>query len=129
MLLIESEKDPRCLVLNLKILTLLINRLSSLNYFNTDIASKIFNILICYFPITFTPPENDPFRITSEMIFQAFEDCMTCDLIMAHATIPHLIDQLKSNSLNYEIGMSILCYFMLFGTILCVFIASRQRFW
>jgi DNA repair/transcription protein MET18/MMS19 len=59
--LVTGEKDPR----NLRI-AFTIDRVILVEF---DIANKVedlFDITFCYFPITFTPPPNDPYGISSE---------------------------------------------------------------
>lgn len=66
----EGEKDPRCLVLSLRLL----KRLQTIFPKAADeSAESIFDVTACYFPITFTPPPNDPYRITPDMLSQALQ--------------------------------------------------------
>ena len=70
----ESERDPRCLLACLR------NLAQAVSVFQTsiddDIATSLYENTVCYFPITFVPPEDDPFGITSEMLIRALEDCL-----------------------------------------------------
>lgn len=59
--LADGEKDPRNLMLAFAIARVML--------IEFDVGSHIediFNITFCYFPITFRPPPDDPYRITSE---------------------------------------------------------------
>jgi len=38
-----------------------------------DYAESLFDVTACYFPITFTPPPNDPYRITPDMLSNALQ--------------------------------------------------------
>ena len=40
------------------------------------LSQRVFDALVCYFPITFSPPPNDPFGITSEMLVSSLESCL-----------------------------------------------------
>lgn len=62
----DGEKDPRCLVLSLGLLT---SAAQGLKEFVVEpMAERIYEAVACYFPITFQPPADDPFGITSEML-------------------------------------------------------------
>jgi len=62
------------------------------------ITVKIFNATSCYFPITFSPPPNDPFGVTSDCLIAALEDCLCAHKALLLYTIPFVIDQLHSDS-------------------------------
>ena len=104
----EEEKDPRCLLevfqvvyFALKLFWRQLNHrvaatstvseadnMQSVKATSTRsvlLSIRIFETLNCYFPITFRPPPNDPFGITSEMLISALEDCLcfTPDAILS----------------------------------------------
>jgi len=60
----DGEKDPRCLTLCFDIVAFIGEHFdeSSLK----EAAEDLFDVTACYFPITFKPPKNDPYRITTE---------------------------------------------------------------
>lgn len=64
----------------------------------TTITSKIFDATSCYFPITFSPPPNDPFGVTPDSLIAALEDCLCAHKALLLYTIPYAIDQLHSDS-------------------------------
>jgi hypothetical protein len=93
----EEEKDPRCLLEVFRVLHLAMgsfptNLTDRVAVIVTDeeggedmkadvshemqLSARVFEALNCYFPITFSPPPNDPFGITSEMLVSALEDCL-----------------------------------------------------
>ncbi|KAF8757616.1 RNAPII transcription regulator C-terminal [Rhizoctonia solani] len=59
--LAEGEKDPRNLLLAFNIA-----RVIALEFDITNHIDDLFDITFCYFPITFKPPPNDPYGITTE---------------------------------------------------------------
>jgi DNA repair/transcription protein MET18/MMS19 len=70
----EGEKDPRCLILCLRVLRRLQKALPEAA---DEHAETVFDVTACYFPITFTPPPNDPYGITPEMLAAALQDVLT----------------------------------------------------
>lgn len=40
-------------------------------------AEALFDVTACYFPITFTPPPNDPYGIKPHMLSNALQDVLT----------------------------------------------------
>eukprot|EP00624_Nannochloropsis_granulata_P006466 evm.model.NODE_48418_length_9585_cov_11.622327.3 len=63
----EGEKDPRCLILFLKVIS---RAQSSFPEAADALIEAVFDVTACYFPITFTPPPNDPYGITPDMLAQ-----------------------------------------------------------
>lgn len=59
--LMDGEKDPRNLMIAFDIIRNIIQ--------NFDISAHVedlFEVTFCYFPITFKPPQDDPYGITAE---------------------------------------------------------------
>lgn len=59
----DGEKDPRNLLLHFKLYTM-ISKSSILEGYDRN--EDILHAVLCYFPITFTPPSNDKIGITTE---------------------------------------------------------------
>ena len=60
-------------------------------------AGKIFDSVACYFPITFTPPPDDPFGVTPEALISALQDSLCSHVtLLRHHTIPFMISQLSA---------------------------------
>ena len=90
---VEGEKDPRCLILCLKV----ISRAQSAFPQAADAhIEALFDVTACYFPITFTPPPNDPYGITPDMLAQALREALTTRPSMAQFLLPLLVDKLTS---------------------------------
>lgn len=97
----DGEKDPRCLLKSLQVLAKAMavlhehmNPTTTTTAGTADVAEKIFDTVAVYFPITFSPPADDPFGITPDMLVDALEDCLTSHLSLCPRLIPFLIDQL-----------------------------------
>lgn len=67
---IDTEGDPRNLMLVFDlILFILVNFATEENAKEMDpFLEDIFDKLSCYFPINFTPPKDDPYKITPEIL-------------------------------------------------------------
>jgi DNA repair/transcription protein MET18/MMS19 len=72
----DGERDPRNLMLCFAIIP------SILASFVTtqEEADALFTAAACYFPITFTPPPNDPVGISTAMLRDALLACLTADV-------------------------------------------------
>ena len=58
----DGEKDPRNLVLGFRMVRLILSDFPE----HEGHAEDLFNVVSCYFPITFKPPPNDPHGITNQ---------------------------------------------------------------
>ena len=93
----DGEKDPRCLVTCLKVAR------AALRQFPDDAlrgaaAGALFEVTSCYFPIMFTPPLNDPHRITRESLVALLRDVFTATYAMAPHLVPLLLEKAESTS-------------------------------
>lgn len=70
----DGEKDPRCLILCLRVLG---KTQDLFPQASDELAEACFDVTACYFPITFTPPPNDPYGITPEMLSHALRATLT----------------------------------------------------
>ena len=57
-------------------------------------GERIFNIMACYFPITFNPPPGDPHGITAPMLIYALMHALCDNDHVASFVVPFLMDQL-----------------------------------
>lgn len=100
---IEQEKDPRCLLIALRVVSLLLSSYPSSmtnkvpNDFETTLIEKLFYSISCYFPISFTPPPDDPFGITPEGLSDLLLKCLTENKDILKYSIPFFIDQINSD--------------------------------
>jgi hypothetical protein len=59
-----------------------------------DIIEKIFDSVACYFPITFNPPEDDPYGVTSEMLITSLENIFCAHSALHKHVLPFLMDNM-----------------------------------
>lgn len=94
---VYGEKDPRCLVLSLQLLHLLLRHYKS--HMRPHMIPDVFEAFACYFPITFTPPIDDPYGITAEDLVAPLQNCLCCHEKFLDTSLPFLLDQLTADSL------------------------------
>ena len=116
---VQGEKDPRCLVLSLRIVQ------KALRFFTVPLSAvadrsrkssssvsssssgvptnedeigatmgRVFEALACYFPITFTPPEDDPHGITPHQLQRALFEALVAHRGLLPHLLPFLLTQL-----------------------------------
>ncbi|KAI9318364.1 Dos2-interacting transcription regulator of RNA-Pol-II-domain-containing protein [Dichotomocladium elegans] len=86
--LVDGEKDPRNLLKVFELVRLVIT--------NFDISihvEDLFDYAFCYFPITFTPPPNDPYGITTQQLKTALRECLSSTPYFANFATPLLIEK------------------------------------
>jgi DNA repair/transcription protein MET18/MMS19 len=89
----DGEKDPRNLLLLFQIALFIIK--------NLDFSAKcqdLFEVVYCYFPITFRPPQNDIYRITADDLKEALRNVASSTSLFSTFAIPVLIEKLSSSS-------------------------------
>ncbi|CCE63621.1 hypothetical protein TPHA_0F01360 [Tetrapisispora phaffii CBS 4417] len=90
----NGEKDPRNLLLSFKI-----NKTITTNFKNIEqFAEDLFDVLFCYFPITFRPPKDDPYKITAEDLKSALQSTIASTPLFAADAFSNLTDKLKASS-------------------------------
>lgn len=58
---------------------------------------ELFDVIACYFPISFSPPPNNVHGITRQDLAAALQDALTCTPLFASLFIPMLLEKLSSN--------------------------------
>ncbi|KAI8581362.1 hypothetical protein K450DRAFT_270226 [Umbelopsis ramanniana AG] len=89
----DGEKDPRNLLIAFKIFKLMTRVLDISKY-----IEDLFELLWCYFPITFKPPPGDPYAITSEELKQHLRECIAATPYFAKFAMPSLQEKLENPS-------------------------------
>ncbi|KAI8144181.1 Dos2-interacting transcription regulator of RNA-Pol-II-domain-containing protein [Fennellomyces sp. T-0311] len=90
---VDGEKDPRNLLIAFELVHDVIAKF--------DISSHIedlFDFIFCYFPITFKPPPNDPYRITTEDLKNGLRQCLASTPYFANFATPLLIEKLLTST-------------------------------
>lgn len=100
----EGEKDPRCLVAALSMLekavkyfSFLFEKKSAIEEDSAkidDALEKLFDSVACYFPITFAPPSDDPYGVTTEALILALENVLCAHSSLHKHVLPFLVDHL-----------------------------------
>ncbi|KAL1941257.1 hypothetical protein VTO73DRAFT_7469 [Trametes versicolor] len=91
--LAEGEKDPRNLML-----AFAIDRVLVIEFDVQKHIEDIFNITFCYFPITFRPPPNDPYGISTDDLKGALRSCLHATPAFGPLAIPLFLEKLTAGS-------------------------------
>lgn len=120
--LTSGEKDPRNLMISFqisqKVLSLSNDLSNSLKQNPSDPksekivstyqsilakhATSLFDVTFCYFPITFEPPKNDPYGITSLDLKLALRDSLSANGVFASEVFPSLMDKMAASALKVK---------------------------
>lgn len=90
---VSGEKDPRNLLLLFGIERAL---LSAWTLSAAD-AALFYDVVFCYFPITFRPPPNDPYGITPDDLKHALRACISATPAFATLAMPLLVEKLSAS--------------------------------
>ncbi|KAI8838884.1 Dos2-interacting transcription regulator of RNA-Pol-II-domain-containing protein [Chytriomyces cf. hyalinus JEL632] len=94
----DGEKDPRNILISFGIIHTIIQN------FNIDEKFEdIFESIYCYFPITFRPPPNDPYGITSADLKVQLRRCFAASPLFGPLAWPILLEKLTSTSDNAKL--------------------------
>lgn len=94
--LAEGEKDPR----NLMYLFTM-DRVILIEWeLDAELAEAFYDITYCYFPITFKPPPDDPYGITTDNLKTALRRCLTANPSLAPHAMPLLLEKLAASGGN-----------------------------
>ncbi|GAA6032143.1 hypothetical protein JCM8097_007094 [Rhodosporidiobolus ruineniae] len=91
--LVEGEKDPRNLMISFNLI-----RVMLLEFEVEKNIEDLFDITFCYFPITFTPPPDDPYGISSEDLILALRACLSATPLFGRLALPLFYDKLQAAS-------------------------------
>ena len=94
----EGEKDPRNLMMIFSILHVPMTEWD-VRAHARDLFEAVFN----YFPVTFKPPPDDPYGITSQDLKDRLRDCIASNSDFAPFAFQQLLDKLDSNSMNTKV--------------------------
>ncbi|TFK74969.1 ARM repeat-containing protein [Pluteus cervinus] len=91
--LADGEKDPRNLLV-----AFAIERVIILEFDISKHVESFYNITFAYFPITFRPPPNDPYGITSEDLREALRGCLTATPLFGIMAMDLFLEKLNAGS-------------------------------
>nr|XP_006817162.1 PREDICTED: MMS19 nucleotide excision repair protein homolog [Saccoglossus kowalevskii] len=88
----DGEKDPRNLTMIFRCVPIIIHN------FPIDVfIEELFEVVSCYFPIDFTPPPNDPYKVTQEELVLGLRKCLAATPKFAEHCLPLLMEKLSSD--------------------------------
>ncbi|PPQ62900.1 hypothetical protein CVT24_006298 [Panaeolus cyanescens] len=91
--LAEGEKDPRNLMV-----AFAIARVILIDFDISNHAEAMFDIIFCYFPITFRPPPNDPYGISTDDLRLKLRACLSATPSFGPFAIPVFLEKLAAGS-------------------------------
>lgn len=96
---IETEKDPRNLVVTFELMRLVLHMFGNSEKSLKTIEpflEEIFENISCYYPIEFEPPKDDKFRITPKDLKDGLNKCIVASPLLADMSFPFILDKLAS---------------------------------
>ncbi|EPQ29765.1 uncharacterized protein PFL1_02438 [Pseudozyma flocculosa PF-1] len=90
--LVTGEKDPRNLMVLFGVDKVLLTEWQM----DREMTEAFFDITFCYFPITFRPPPDDPYGITSDDLKLALRAALCASPAMAPLGYPLLLEKLSA---------------------------------
>lgn len=90
--MVQGEKDPRNLMVLFGVDKVLLTEWEM----DREMTEKFFDITFCYFPITFRPPPDDPYGITSDDLKVALRAAICASPAMAPLGYPLLLEKLSA---------------------------------
>lgn len=94
----NGEKDPRNLLISFKLNRRISSTLKNISKFKEE----LFDVLFCYFPITFKPPKNDPYKISNSDLKLELRLAISATPEFAEDAFGNLIDKLTASSFNVK---------------------------
>lgn len=97
-----GEKDPRNLLSSFKLNTAINEKVQfedrTTNSTHDQLLTELFDVCFCYFPISFTPPANDPYKITAAKLKSELRSTIASQSQYAQDTFPSLFEKLTSTN-------------------------------
>ena len=93
---VDGEKDPRCLIVVFTLAAFLLRQAGDEAVL--EARDGLFDVIGCYFPITFTPPANDPHHITQHELREALRAALTAHPALNAQLIPLLLDKMDDTT-------------------------------
>ncbi|KAL7416158.1 Dos2-interacting transcription regulator of RNA-Pol-II-domain-containing protein [Mrakia frigida] len=90
--LADGEKDPRNLLIAFSI-----GRVIVVEFDIESSMEDLFDCTFCYFPITYKPPPNDPYNISTEDLRIALRSCLAGTPLFAKQAMQLLLDKLAAS--------------------------------
>ncbi|KAF8250485.1 ARM repeat-containing protein [Wilcoxina mikolae CBS 423.85] len=98
--IIGGEKDPRNLMIVFSVMKVVLVEFDIVRH-----TELMFDVVYCYFPITFRPPPDDPYGITSQDLKIRLRECIASTRYFAGQVFSSLIEKLDSASQNVKMDV------------------------
>ncbi|KDE05608.1 hypothetical protein MVLG_03980 [Microbotryum lychnidis-dioicae p1A1 Lamole] len=114
--MVEGEKDPRNLMLSFNLIKVIL-----LEFDLTGSIEDLFDVTFCYFPITFNPPKDDPYGITSEDLIVALRHCLSATPYFGKLALPLFLDKMQaaSEKAKRQTLQALIICFPIYGAAVC----------
>ncbi|KIO20015.1 hypothetical protein M407DRAFT_11103 [Tulasnella calospora MUT 4182] len=91
--IVEGEKDPRNLLMAFSI-----DRVVLIEWEVKSYIEDFFDVTFCYFPITFKPPPNDPYKISTDDLKAALRSCLSASPFFGTLAVPIFMEKLAATT-------------------------------
>jgi DNA repair/transcription protein MET18/MMS19 len=96
----DGERDPINLLFLFKMIPNVVKTAGDcVEYF----AEEFFDVICCYYPISFKTDENDPRGITAKDLSEHLKESMMCTPHFAHFAIPFYLEKLSSSQQEVKV--------------------------
>lgn len=95
--LMEGEKDPRNLMVAFSIAKVILQEFDIVSH-----VVDLFDVLYCYFPITFRPPPDNSTSITTDDLKERLRDCLSASHYFASYLVPALLEKLHAVAVSVK---------------------------
>lgn len=98
--LASGEKDPRNLLSSFTLNSLINHEFTfdDTNELHNNHINELFDVCFCYFPISFSPPANDPYKITAGDLKLKLRTTIASQSLFAKDSFANLIEKLTSTN-------------------------------
>lgn len=109
----SGEKDPQNLLTSFKLNTLINEnfQFDPTNETHEEFLTELFDVCFCYFPISFTPPANDPYKITADQLKVSLRSTIGSQSLFAKDSFTSLFEKLTSTNptIRNDVLKTLLC--------------------
>lgn len=95
---LDGEKDPRNLLLAFQLVKLIVLQLDFNKY-----KQDLFEVVFCYFPITFKAQPDDPLGLTTNDLKDKLRDAISSTSKFAPFAVPVIIEKMSSDSWSAKV--------------------------
>ena len=98
----DGEKDPRNLMLTFRLVVELVH--SGIEAAEGELAEELFDVISCYYPITFEAPPGDKFGgVTGDDLRAALGEAFCATPVFARFCMPLLLEKLRASAGNTKL--------------------------